>query len=337
LRKVFVTQEKGDHWAIRKPMHKDTVAGAVILRFKKQVQLTTAIDQVEMVVDIPLKRQIKDLLRQGYDKKAILKYFKATKNTFQDRDISRVEMYFFDLENVASRASIDESFNSSAIGNITDTGIQKILLNHLCKYNENTADNSIEHPELAFSPDGLDDLNKSLSFLNEGKEHKPIIKVRCFEPRGNKFSVGGTGNKKSKFVEAAKGTNLFFAIYQDPEGKRSYGSIPLNIVIERLKQGLFAVPEIKDDGSTLLFYLSPNDLVTLTTTFENKDVAAVYKFVSCTENEGHFVPNTYSSPIIKNELGSNNKSQNSTNGIQIKAVCIKLSVNRLGMKSSVFK
>jgi CRISPR-associated endonuclease Csn1 len=41
--------------------------------------------------------------------------------------------------------------------------------------------------------------------------------------------MGLTGNKKMKFVEAAKGTNLFFAIYQDENGK-SYETIPLNIV-----------------------------------------------------------------------------------------------------------
>ena len=32
--------------------------------------------------------------------------------------------------------------------------------------------------------------------------------------RGNKFTVGQIGNKCSKFVEAAKGTNLFFAVYE---------------------------------------------------------------------------------------------------------------------------
>ena len=44
-------------------------------------------------------------------------------------------------------------------------------------------------------------------------------------------------------MEAAKGTNLFFAIYVDENGIRSYETIPLNIVIERLKQGLSVVPE----------------------------------------------------------------------------------------------
>jgi len=88
-----------------------------------------------------------------------------------------------------------------------------------------------------------------------------FFKVRTYEPRGNKFSIGYIGNKKDKYVEAAKGTNLFFAIYQDKTGKRSYESIPLNIVIERQKQGLQSVPETNEKEEQLLSYLSPNDLV----------------------------------------------------------------------------
>jgi CRISPR-associated endonuclease Csn1 len=344
LRKVFVKQDKGDHWAIRKPMHKDTIAGAVNLRFIKQVQLSVALDHWEMIVYKPLKKQIKTLHDQGNDKKMILKYFKGNNYTFGDRDISRVEIYYFDSGNVATRVVVDESFTTAAIENITDSGIRKILVNHLAKYNENKDGRTIEHQELAFSPDGLDELNRNLPSLNDGEEHKPIFKVRSFEPKGNKFSIGYKGNKKAKFVETAKGTNIFFAIYQDSEGKRTYESIPLNVVIERQKQGLSSVPEVNISGFPLLFYLSPNDMVFLPdpvgeessniyvdTKWPNLIGKDIYKFVSCTESEGHFVPNWYSSPIIKNEIGSNNKSQNSIDGIQIKSVCLKLHINRLGL------
>ncbi|MFA7493796.1 MAG: type II CRISPR RNA-guided endonuclease Cas9, partial [Proteiniphilum sp.] len=133
----------------------------------------------------------------------------------------------------ATRKSIDTSFNTKTISYITDTGIQKILNNYLASKNGNS--------ELAFSPEGLENLNKNITQYNDGKSHQPIYKVRIFEP-GSKFSLGETGNKKSKYVEAAKGTNLFFAIYADKEGGRSYETIPLNIVIERLKQGLKEVP-----------------------------------------------------------------------------------------------
>src|SRR5690606_20054371 len=110
-------------------------------------------------------------------------------------------------------------------------------------------------------PEGIDEMNKSMVELNDGKRHQPILKVRTYEPKGNKFNVGEKGNKKTKYVEAAKGTNLFFAVYQDEDKKRSYETIPFNIVIERQKQGLGSVPLDNDKGGKLLFYLSPNDLV----------------------------------------------------------------------------
>ena len=70
-KKVIKTQEKGDSWAIRKPLHKDTVAGIVNLRLKKTVNLSAAIDQWEMLVDKNLKTKIKQLINDGLDKKKI--------------------------------------------------------------------------------------------------------------------------------------------------------------------------------------------------------------------------------------------------------------------------
>src|SRR5690606_33063475 len=119
------------------------------------------------------------------------------------------------------------------IGAITDTGIQKILKNYLKSKGGN--------PELAFSPEGIEDLNKNITQYNDGKPHQPIYKARIFE-LGSKFPLGQKGNKKTKYVESAKGTNLYFAVYQDENGKRSFETIPLNIVIERQKQALNSVP-----------------------------------------------------------------------------------------------
>jgi CRISPR-associated endonuclease Csn1 len=343
LKKVFVKQESVDHWAIRKPMHKETVTGLVKLRFKKTVQLAAALVQWELIVEKSLKNQIRTLVKQGFDKIKLRKFFRELEDKWDGKEISKVEVYYFENEMVASRTSVNEAYNTNFIKSITDTASQKIMLNHLEKYNEGKDGKIIEHPELAFSPDGLDEMNKNIVQLNDGKFHQPIYKVRSFEPKGNKFNVGTTGNKNKKFVEAAKGTNLFFAIYQNSEAKRSYESIPLNIVIERQKQGLKPVPEVNEKGDLLLFYLSPNDLVyipnedekssSLIENLNKKQLiqeTSIYKFVSCTENEGHFVPHFYSSPLMKNEMGTNNKSQNSISGIQIKAVCWKLQINRIG-------
>src|SRR5690606_22374155 len=106
-KKVRVEQ-KGVNWAIRKPMHKETVSG---------------------VVDLP---------RIKVPKGKIL---------------------------TATRKLLDTSFNEKTILSITDTGIQKILLNYLKVKGS---------PELAFSPEGIEEMNQNISLYNDGKPHQSI-------------------------------------------------------------------------------------------------------------------------------------------------------------------
>ena len=342
--KTVVPQTIGKNWAIRKPMHKDTVSGLVQLKFKKTVTLSAAIDSWDMIVDKALRKQIKKLIAENNDKKKLLNFFKEKENKWNGKDIARVEIYYWDKENVAARVSIDDSFNAAKIESITDSGIQKIMLRHLEKLNEEKNGKIIEHPELAFSPDGLDTLNINIAALNNGKPHHPIYKVRTYEPKGNKFSVGETGNKKDKYVEAAKGTNLFFAIYKDEKGKRNYDTIPLNIVIERQKQGLSSVCEINELGNPLAFHLSPNDLVYVPTIEEQENkslinyeklskeqVTRIYKTVSSTTYQCFFIRHDIATSIVnKVEFSALNKMEKSIDGVMIKEVCIKLKVDRLG-------
>src|SRR5690606_8349596 len=123
----------------------------------------------------------------------------------------------------------------SKIGKITDTGIQKILINYLKSKDDN--------PELAFSPEGIEDMNKNISQFNNGKHHHPIFKVRVYEKGSGRFKLGIKGNKKDKYVQGAP--NLFFGVYLDKDGNRSFETIPLDRVIERQKQRLNPVPEKK--------------------------------------------------------------------------------------------
>jgi len=342
-KKIVKKQEKGDSWAIRKSLHKDTVAGVVNLKLKKTVNLSIAIDQWEMLVDKNLKTKIKQFINEGLDKKKIQKFFAEQEYKWMDKEISKVELYYFTNDKdvqVASRVNLDQSFNCKKIDSVTDTGIQQILFNHLTHFDENKDGKNIEHPELAFSPEGIDTMNKCIASLNNGKQHQPILKVRTYEPMGNKFNVGITGNKINKYVEAAKGTNLFFAIYADDEGKRSYETIQLNIVIERLKQGLTEVPEINEKGDKLVFHLSPNDLVYVLSeeeilcgfkSYSIKDTNRIYKMISCSSYQCFFTPNRIASPIMQTiELGANNKSEKTWEGQMIKQVCIKLKIDRLG-------
>lgn len=232
----------------------------------------------------------------------------------------------------ASRKSLDSSFDLKSILSITDTGIQKILTNYL-----KAKDNK---PEIAFSPEGIDELNQNISVYNDGKKHQPIKKVRVFE-QGSKFSLGETGTKSTKYVETAKGTNLFFGIYTDSNGKRSYETIPLNIVIERQKQGLAHVPEFNEKGHKLLFVLSPNDLVEVISNknidYEDVNVADnVYKLVSFSGSQAFFIKHTVSTSVVnKQEYSTLNKMERSIGGLMIKDICNKIVVDRLGNISKI--
>ncbi|MGB4446304.1 MAG: hypothetical protein WBI58_08750, partial [Dysgonamonadaceae bacterium] len=104
-------------------------------------------------------------------------------------------------------------------------------------------------------------------------------------------------------------------------------------------QGYEAVPEKNEKGHRLLFHLSPNDLVYLPTEEEiiNRNISIpldknrIYKMVSCTGNESHFIPFYIANPIVKTtELGSNNKAQRAWTGEMIKEICIPIKVDRLG-------
>ena len=277
--KKMVKQE-GTNWAIRKPLHEETISGKIYLDREK-----------------------------------------ITKN-----DIL-----------TATRKTVDSSFDDKRIKKITDTGIQKILLNYL-KYKGS--------PEIAFSPEGLEELNKNLSIYNDGKPHKPIYKVRIYEKGSGRFALGEKGRKYKKYVQGA--SNLYFGIYQG--AKRSFATIPLNEVIERQKQGLPSVPEYNEKGDLLLFSLSPNDLVYVPIEgeiIENIDFRNLSKEqkeriynVNDFSSTCYFTPNRIAKAIFPKEVdlqrkgdklsGSYDTKTASLEGIQIKEVCIKLKVDRLG-------
>ena len=278
--KKMVKQE-GTNWAIRKPLHEETISGKIYLDREK-----------------------------------------ITKN-----DIL-----------TATRKTVDSSFDDKRIKKITDTGIQKILLNYL-KYKGS--------PEIAFSPEGLEELNKNLSIYNDGKPHKPIYKVRIYEKGSGRFALGEKGRKYKKYVQGA--SNLYFGIYQGAN-KRSFVTIPLNEVIERQKQGRPSIPEYNEKGDPLLFSLSPNDLVYVPIKGEiiedidfqnlsNEQKERIYN-VNDFSSTCYFTPNRIAKAIFPKEVdlqrkgdklsGSYDTKTASLEGIQIKEVCIKLKVDRLG-------
>ena len=328
-KKVMLKQTKGDSWAIRKSMHKDTVFGEVNLRMSdKTVSLNEALKNPKMIVNKEFKKKVMELLEAGRDAKYIKKYVEENKDVWSDIDVKRIQVYYFTKETkdryFATRKPLDTSFNRKKIEeSVTDTGIQKILLAHL--------DAKGGTPELAFSPDGIDEMNRNIVALNKGKSHQPILKVRVYE-KAEKFSVGQNGNKSAKFVEAAKGTNLFFAKFGtektnketgETEIVRSYLTIPLNVMIDCQKkygsqwrgniETYLQEQQLVAADAKLLFFLSPNDLVYLPTKEEIKngivtiDKKRIYKFIDPNSNKGNFVPHTAANVIFSINFSDQNK------------------------------
>ena len=352
-KKVIVKQEKGDSWAIRKSMHKDTVFGEVNLRMSdKTVSLNEALKNPKTIVNKEFKKKVMELLEAGRDAKYVKKYVEDNKDIWSDIDVKRIQVYYFTKETkdryFATRKPLDTSFNSKKIKeSVTDTGIQKILLAHL--------EAKGGDPELAFSPDGIDEMNQNIVALNKGKFHQPILKVRVYE-KAEKFAVGQNGNKSAKFVEAAKGTNLFFAIFgtektnketSETETVRSYLTIPLNVMIDCQKkygsqwrnniEAYLQEQQLATSDAKLLFILSPNDLVYLPMPEELKDgiykidKSRIYKLVSCTGSRLYAIPFSVAKVIVdKMEFTQLNKVEFTDDKLSIKEICVPIKVDRLG-------
>ena len=352
-KKVIVKQEKGDSWAIRKSMHKDTVFGEVNLRMSdKTVSLNEALKNPKTIVNKEFKKKVMELLEAGRDAKYIKKYVEDNKDIWSDIDVKRIQVYYYTKETkdryFATRKPLDISFNSKKIKeSVTDTGIQKILLAHL--------EAKGGDPELAFSPDGIDEMNRNIVALNKGKSHQPILKVRVYE-KAEKFAVGQNGNKSAKFVEAGKGTNLFFAIFGtektnketgETETVRSYLTIPLNVMIDCQKkycsqwrnniEAYLQEQQLATSDAKLLFILSPNDLVYLPKREELKegifkiDKSRIYKLVSFTGSRLYAIPFSVAKVIVdKMEFTQLNKVEFTDDKSSIKEICVPIKVDRLG-------
>ena len=352
-------QEKGDSWAIRKPLHKETVFGEVNLQLKKSVRIKEAIANPNSIVNRELKEKIKEKLAMHYTPKQIIEYLDKHKDIWSEAANGKIEVYYYTKDTndryFATRKDLLSHMSGAttmpaalkAIDAITDSGIRAILNAHLQSERNN--------PSEAFSADGLERMNRNIQSLNNGHPHQPIKKVRVFE-QANKFSVGSNRQKATKYVEAAKGTNLYFVIYTDTKGTRGYATVPLNIIIElqkthEKKWQSHLADKLKSEELNLipstakiLYILSPGDLVYVPTEEEIRkgsihtitDVQRIYKVVSSTGIQFMCIQNRVSSPIInKLEFTTSNKMERALTGEMIKEVCIPIQVDRLGNVTTI--
>ena len=96
MKKVTIKQTKGDNWAIRKPMHAETVSGKVFLKRIKQSHITiaNAIEQIELIVDKEVKKQLKEKIKQyPNNNDGLKKHLKAFPVMIDGKAIDKVQIY----------------------------------------------------------------------------------------------------------------------------------------------------------------------------------------------------------------------------------------------------
>lgn len=333
--KKVLQEQKGVNWAIRKSMH-------VPMPYGRKEYTSDVLKIVENIGK--WKFIINDEVRDKVFQALIVNEMNITKTRQYIKDNPIVDEVSNLIVETAFRVKTEKFRKRQPIHKLSDRGslgfktyekvvnfINKVvddklrqeLLNHLFA-NQNDIDK-------AFNADGIER-------FNAGRK-TPVYKLPIAEQSTKRFMLGTSYNTRHKWVEADKGTNLFFAIYADEDGRRNYDSIPLNVVIERQKQGLKSCPESNEKGDTLLYTLSPNDLVYLPTadqigrglSVEELDKERIYKMVSCTGNQCFFISHSVSSVIVnKLEFTASNKMERAITGEMIKEGCIPIKVDRIG-------
>ncbi|QDH80926.1 hypothetical protein FKX85_18500 [Echinicola soli] len=188
-----------------------------------------------------------------------------------------------------------------------------------------------EHPDIAFTPEAIGEMNKpeNLRKLNNGKDHKPIHKVKVSRGFGKRRALNEENEnsiKSKQYVVNDAGSNLYLGFYartyQEDNGnklvERKFKDVGLIELIETLKQDvtkrLNPLPnKIYDDKLNEYsweFTLSPLDLVYVPTDEEienpgkvdfnnltNEQVDRIYKYVDGNRDIANFVPYSSSKPI----------------------------------------
>jgi CRISPR-associated endonuclease Csn1 len=342
------------NWGVRRSLGKNTFYGKQTINgeekvvIRKNIDLTFNSDKINSISD-----------SVGFTKKILLNQLKQF-DTIELPFDEAVNYYGALLEKDEFNAILNDAENKfSTIHDFfeylkvnkfkykkVDYSKLNVFVNKVTEYhfrNDNQFKDKIkEHPEIAFTPDAIEEMNKpeNILKLNDGKKHKPIIKVKITRGFGNQRALNEENKesvKSKQYVVNDAGSNLYLGfyerIYQDDNGlqvrERKFKDIGLIELIETLKQDkskrLNPLPsaiydeKLKDTQYNWKFTLSPLDLVYVPTDEEiespsevdfnnlTKDqVDRIYKYVDGSIDIANFVPYSASKPIWRFH-GKNNK------------------------------
>ncbi len=322
-RKSYVKQiNSPDHFAIRKPIHQETIYGKVILKEYKSLTLNNALETPDLIANKSIRKPVLKIYNElEKDVKKLKKYFKKNPLEINDQLIEKVEMVSKSAF-ATSQLLINDKVTEGQLTKIIDQELRNALLNHLSNHNGNSAD--------ACSTNGLIAFNQN--------RHKPITMVTVKQDLGIAFQLSEFAPKHKKYVKGAKGTNLYFLIYRNNISGEHLITSDSTITFK----DLIEIEKIKEDKGEQkeghhFFTLSPDDLVYVFKEGEEKvlpenlDISRIYKCVSFSKHQCFFIPQYVSVPIVnKKEFSANNKTEKSIDGIMIKKNCLKLKIDRLG-------
>ena len=215
----------------------------------------------------------------------------------------------------------------------------------------------IHNPQLAFSVDGIENMNKHIKELNNEKNHKPIYKVKVTQTLGKMFPVAEQEENKpvvaknKQYVCTDKGSNKICGIYKSDKGETKILLPSLRDVINAVKndEELFPVTYPENVDFKFQFTLSPLDMVYMPTKDEidnghisdNIDNSRIYIMNNVDDHHMYFRPFNISAEIIENEIdlqkdkngkiiGSRVFKTANRDNMSIKDNFIPLTVDRLG-------
>lgn len=224
---------------------------------------------------------------------------------------------------------------------------------------KNTEGKIVGHnPQIAFSTDGIKDMNSHIKELNNGKSHKPIYKVKVTQALGKMFPVAekepemAATAKNKQYVVSDAGSNNFCGIYKSNKGDTAIYVPSLKATIEatRNNERLFPVKHPDFADFNYAFTLSPLDLVYVPTQDEilnnyigdNIDYSRIF-VVNDFNDAGvmYFRPYSHATAIVDKEvdlridkngkiIGSFSDKTANFQGLSIRDHCIPIKTDRLG-------
>jgi len=225
---------------------------------------------------------------------------------------------------------------------------------------KDTKGKPIHHnPQIAFSTDGIIDMNKHIEELNNNKKHKPIYQVKVTQAKGNAFIVSEPEEvgklltaKNKQYVITDADSNRYCGIYKDKDGHTKIYVPSLRETITALREGKELMPQYHPNNVNykFKFCLSPLDMVYMPTKedIENGqiidkdiDISRIYVVNDFKGGTIYFRPYYYATAIIKNEIDLRLDDKGNTigscadktaicEGMQIRDYCIPIKTDRLG-------